>query len=347
MANIRDVARAAGVSIATVSRVLNNHELVSVETVQRVMQAVADCDYWPNEAAKSLITNRSNAFGVLLPDLYGEFYSEIIRGIDMQARQARYQILLSSSHANNEDVFNAARAMLGRVDGLILMTPDAASIEIVERVRKRLPIVLLNPSFTAKGCGSVAVDNVAGARAATQHLLQLGHRDIAIIAGPVGNVDADERRRGFQTAMRESGLDPEQARIEPGDFREASGRAAGHEILAQRPRPTAVFAANDSMAIGLLGAARELRVRIPEDLAVVGFDDVAIARYLNPPLTTVKVDTFGLGRRAAAMMLATVEAASEHSPERVVLPAVLTVRESCGARWHSELTRLPLQGGMR
>ena len=341
VANIRDVARAAGVSIATVSRVLNNHELVSVETVRRVMQAVNDCDYWPNEAAKSLITNRSNAFGVLLPDLYGEFYSEIIRGIDLQARQARYQILLSSHHANNEDVFNAARAMLGRVDGLILMTPDSASSEVVERVRKRLPIVLLNPSFTANGCGSVAIDNVTGAHAAAQHLLQLGHRDIAIIAGPAGNVDAGERLRGFLTALRESGLDPERTHVEAGDFREAAGRAAGHAILTRRPRPTAVFATNDSMAIGLLGAARELRVQIPEDLAVIGFDNVVIARYLNPPLTTVTVDAFELGRKAAEMMLATVETANEQPPERAVLPAVLTVRESCGARRHSELTQSP------
>jgi LacI family transcriptional regulator len=342
VANIRDVARAAGVSIATVSRVFNNHELVNGETARRVMQAAVACDYWPNEAAKSLTTSRSNAFGVLLPDLYGEFYSEIIRGIDLRARQARYQILLSSSHANDDDVFNAARAMLGRVDGLILMTPDTVSLEVVERVRKRLPVVLLNPRFKAYDCSSVAIDNFGGALDATRHLLRLGHRDLAMIGGPAGNVDADERRRGFQTALRESGLDPELVRVEAGDFREATGHAAGLAILAQRPRPTAVFAANDSMAIGLLGAARELGVRIPEDLAVIGFDDVTIARYLNPPLTTVTVDTFGLGRKAAALLLDTVTAADEQLPERAVLPAVLTVRASCGDRRHSDLTRSPL-----
>ncbi|MDY0110648.1 MAG: LacI family DNA-binding transcriptional regulator [Candidatus Krumholzibacteria bacterium] len=341
MANIRDVARAAGVSIATVSRVFNNLELVNGETARRVLQAAAACDYWPNEAAKSLTTNRCNAFGVLLPDLYGEFYSEIIRGIDQRARQARYQILLSSSHANNDDVFNAARAMLGRVDGLILMTPDTVSPDVVERVRKRLPIVLLNPSFAADGCGSVAIDNYGGAYAATSHLLQLGHRDIAMIAGPAGNVDADERRRGFQTALREFGLDPARAETEVGDFREAAGHAAGLTILARRPQPTAVFAANDSMAIGLLGATREQGLRVPDDLAVVGFDDITIARYLNPPLTTVTVDIFGLGRKAVAMMLATVEAADAHSPDREVLPAVLTVRESCGAKRRVGLTQSP------
>jgi LacI family transcriptional regulator len=346
VANIRDVARAAGVSIATVSRVFNNHDLVNDETALRVMQAAIACDYWPNEAAKSLTTSRSNAFGVLLPDLHGEFYSEIIRGIDQRARQARYQILLSSSHASNDDVLNAARAMLGRVDGLIMMTPDAASVEVVERVRKRLPIVLLNPSFVARGCSTVAIDNYTGALKAVTHLLQLGHRHIAMIAGPDGNTDADERRRGFLDALAAAGQDPNLARIETGDFRETAGHAAGLAILAAQPRPTAVFAANDSMAIGLLGAARELSVRVPEDLAVVGFDDVTIARYLNPPLTTVTVDMFGLGRKAVAMMLATVAAAAEQPPERLVLPAVLTVRESCGARRYADLTESPLRGGV-
>jgi len=341
VATIRDVAHAAGVSIATVSRVFNNQDLVNDETARRVMQAAAACDYWPNEAAKSLTTSRSNACGVLLPDLYGEFYSEIIRGIDHRARQARYQILLSSSHASNEDVLNAARAMLGRVDGLILMAPDGAAVETIERIRKRLPVVLVNPSVAVAGCGTIAVDNFAGARAATQHLLQLGHRDLAMIAGPSGNSDADERRRGFLTALREAGLDADRARIEPGDFREAAGHAAGLTLLAGSARPTAVFAANDSMAIGLLGAARELGLHIPDDLAVVGFDDVTIARYLNPPLTTVTVDPYGLGRRAVAMLLGGLETGDTSLFTRDVLPALLTVRESCGARRRTVLTPSP------
>jgi LacI family transcriptional regulator len=200
---------------------------------------------------------------------------------------------------------------------------------------------LLNPSIAIDGCNAISIDNFAGARAATEHLLRLGHREIAMISGPSGNADADERRRGFLTALREAGHDPEHAIIEVGDFREAAGHAAGLALLARQHRPSAVFAANDSMAIGLIGAARELGVRIPEDLAVVGFDDVTIARYLNPPLTTVTVDAYGLGRRAVSLMLAAVEAAEAPPSKREILPARLTVRESCGGR-RAAITRSPL-----
>jgi LacI family transcriptional regulator len=331
VATIRDVARAAGVSIATVSRVFNNHALVSDSTARKVLQAAATFDYWPNEAAKSLTTNRSHTFGVLLPDLFGEFYSEVIRGIDHQARRASHQILLSSSHAGSEDLLAAARAMLGRVDGLIIMAPDGAFSDIFERIRKRLPIVLLNPGDDVPGCCAISIDNYAGALAATRHLISLGHQRLAMISGPRGNVDAEERLRGFRQAHLEAGLDPEAAPIEVGDFREVAGHVAGQTLLALRPRPTAVFAANDSMAVGLISAAREWGVDIPGELAVVGFDDVTIARYLNPPLTTVAVDAYGLGQQAVKMMLAATAADGGSPATHAVLPTVLAVRESCGA----------------
>jgi LacI family transcriptional regulator len=347
LATIRDVARAAGVSIATVSRVFNNHALVSDETARKVLQAAASFDYWPNEAAKSLTTNRSHTFGVLLPDLFGEFYSEVIRGIDHQARRASYQILLSSSHASSEDLLAASRAMLGRVDGLVIMAPDGTFSDTVERIRKRLPIVLLNPGVDVPGCCTLSIDNFAGARTAVAHLVSLGHRRLAMISGPRGNVDAEERLRGFRQALADAGLDPDAAPVEIGDFRETAGHAAGQNLLALRPRPTAVFAANDSMAIGLISAARELRVDIPGEVAVVGFDDVTIARYLNPPLTTVAVDAYGLGQQAVKMMLAATSAEGGSAPSRAILPTVLAVRESCGAQRLRVLPESATPGGVR
>ena len=146
MATIRDVARESGVSIATVSRVFNNSSLVSEDTAKRVMEVAARFDYWPNSAAQSLTTNRTNTLGVLLPDLFGEFYSEVIRGIDSLARRESYQIMLSSSHADNEEILMAARSMLGRIDGLLMMAPEDASADTVTRIRKRVPLVLLNPA---------------------------------------------------------------------------------------------------------------------------------------------------------------------------------------------------------
>lgn len=331
MATIREVARAAGVSIATVSRVFNNSSLVNSETAQLVLKEAARLDYWPNSAAQGLATSCTRTLGVLLPDLFGEFYSDVIRGIDRRARLDHFQILLSSSHSSSEDVLAASRAMLGRIDGLIMMAPDEASMDTVERVRRRIPVVLLSPRTPVARCHSVVIENFEGARVAVEHLLSLGHREIAFISGPEGNADAEERLRGFYQAFTAAGLDPDQAQVLQGDFREITGFEAAASILALRPRPTAVFAANDSMAIGLLAALYRSGCRVPEDIAVVGFDNVAIAGYLNPALTTVHVDACGLGAQAVSLMLDAVEAGPKMVPVRKMIPAILKIRQSCGA----------------
>jgi LacI family transcriptional regulator, galactose operon repressor len=331
LATIREVALAAGVSIATVSRVFNNNSLVSGDTAERVLAAADLLDYWPNSAAQSLATSCTFTFGVLLPDLFGEFYSDVIRGIDQQARLNNYQILLSSSHSNSEDVLAASRAMLGRIDGMIVMAPDEASIDTVERVRRRVPVVLLNPRFEVEGCHSVGIANFDGAKMAVAHLLSMRHRQIAFISGPEGNVDAEERLKGFHQALLDFGLDPDQAQVIPGDFSEISGFEAGTRLLASQVRPTAVFAANDSMAIGLMASLGRGGLRIPEDIAVVGFDNVSIAGYLNPALTSVHADACGLGKQAMDILLDSLRSKVQVEQIRQVIPTVLKVRKSCGA----------------
>jgi LacI family transcriptional regulator len=338
LATIRDVAREADVSIATVSRVFNNSSLVSEDTAKRVMQVAARFDYWPNSAAQSLTTNRSNTLGVLLPDLFGEFYSEVIRGIDSLARRTSYQIMLSSSHADNEEILMAARSMLGRIDGLLMMAPDDASADTVNRIRRRIPLVLLNPATESTQNCSVSIDNFSGAREAVNHLLKLGHPRIAMVAGPQGNVDANERLRGFTQALSEAGHDPRDAIVVQGDFREPSGFSAGIELMKRVPRPSAVFVANDSMAVGLLAALENLGVDVPGDLAVVGFDDVDIAGYLRPPLTTVHIDAFALGQRAAQMMVNEIQSPAKGTNHNIKLPAVLKIRRSCGAQPNWKVT---------
>ena len=338
MATIRDVARESGVSIATVSRVFNNSSLVSEDTAKRVMEVAARFDYWPNSAAQSLTTNRTNTLGVLLPDLFGEFYSEVIRGIDSQSRRESYQIMLSSSHADNEEILMAARSMLGRIDGLLMMAPEDASADTVTRIRKRVPLVLLNPAAESPGNCSVSIDNYSGAREAVKHLLKLGHRRIAMIAGPQGNVDASERLRGFNQALSDAGQDPAEAVVIQGDFREPSGFSAGIELVKCVPRPSAVFVANDSMAVGLLAAFEGLGIDIPADMGVIGFDDVDIAGYLRPPLTTVHIDPFALGQRAAQMMINEIQFPESRTSHHILLPAVLKIRRSCGAKPNWKVT---------
>jgi LacI family transcriptional regulator len=332
LANIRDVARAAGVSTATVSRVLNGSTRVSGDACMRVQAAAATLDYWPNPAARSLRQNRTHLLGILLPDLFGEFFSEVIRGIDHEARKERFQILVSSSHAGTEAIATAARSMRGRVDGLIVMAPDAGSPHLIERITRKLPVVLLNTGPAVPGCRAISVANVDGARAAVRHLLELGHRRVAIVKGPHGNVDAAERLRGYREAMADGG---HETRIDlelEGDFTESSGYRAAAALLKLNPRPTAVFAANDYMAIGLMSALAEAAIRVPGQMAVAGFDDIPIAHYLRPALTTVHVDAYELGSRAMQLLISALsdDGLAPCLPE--VIPTTLVVRESCGTK---------------
>jgi LacI family transcriptional regulator len=335
LSTIRDVAGQVGVSIATVSRVFNGSPRVSEETARRVWQAASELDYWPNSAARTLTTSRTNALGVLLPDLYGEFFSEVIRGIDQAARQQSLQVLISSSHASPVELVAAAGAMFGRVDGMIVMASDQATAEAIDRVARHFPVVLMNPPGEFPGCRGVSIDNFEGARIAVEHLLGLGHRIVGMVRGPRGNSDAEERARGCREALRRAGAGAWPTLEIDGDFTEESGYLAARAMLGHDPRPTAVFAANDAMAVGLLGALRDAGVTVPGDMAVVGFDDIAIARYLSPPLTTVSVDMSELGRRAVQLLLESFGSVEVASGRREVLPGRLVVRESCGFRRRS------------
>lgn len=332
MATIRDVAREAGVSIATVSRVFNQTSLVTEATAQHVRAVASRMDYWPNNAARSLITHRTHAIGVLLPDLYGEFYSEVIRGIDLAARREKYQVLVSSSRANAETIVSAVRALRGRIDGLIVMAPDADATSAVREFAARFPVVMLNPGAMADDCSSISVANFDGAHAAVRHLVALGHQSIALLSGPAGNLDADERRRGYRQAIEDSGLEWSPALELQGDFSESTGFHAAGDLMRLRPRPTAVFAANDYMAIGLLGALRDGDVRVPQDVAICGFDDIAIAQYLNPPLTTVRVGACELGERALQRLVPYARARRPADAQHETLATSLVVRASCGAQ---------------
>jgi LacI family transcriptional regulator len=312
--------------------VLNGSARVSGETCGRVWAAASKLDYWPNTAARSLRQSRSHVLGILLPDLHGEFFSEVIRGIDHAARREKFQILISSSHAEAEAIAAAARSMRGRVDGLIVMAPHGESAAVIDRITHRLPIVLLNAPSPVDGSNVVSIDNFAGAYAVTRHLIGLGHRRIATIRGPRGNVDAEERLRGYRRALIDAGIRPRRALEFTGDFTEASGYHVSPQLLAMAPRPSAVFAANDSMATGFLAALAASGIRVPEDIAVAGFDDIAIARYLSPALTTVRVDAYELGARAVRLLLAAIAAGPAAACHHEVLPATVVVRHSCGSR---------------
>jgi LacI family transcriptional regulator len=315
---IRDVAARAGVSVATVSRVFNQKGPIREETVRKVMDVAGAMQYVPHAGARSLSTRSTRTIGVVLPDLHGEFFSEVIRGIDLAARENGYHLLLSGSHADRDEMRAVVQAVRGLVDGLIVMSPDLDPAALCCELPPGIPAVLLNAK--ADGRPSITIDNAGGAKDVVKHLASLGHRHIAFITGPARNNDAEQRRRGFRAGAKTHGIDATEI---AGDFTEESGCEAVKTILKLKPRPTAVFAANDSMAIGALSGFRDAGLHVPDDMALVGFDDIPIARFLDPPLTTVKVPIAELGRGGLQLLI------GEKVAQR--LQTSLVVRRSCGA----------------
>ena len=323
-ATIRDVARRAQVSVATVSRALNGLDNVSEHTRTRVADAVRELGYVPHAGARSLSLARSGAIGVVLPDLHGEFFSEIVRGMDREASRHGYLLLLSNMHAGGEQARLALHAMRGRVDGLIVMAPHLGASELAAALPAALPAVLINTRSDRDQHPSIHLDNRAGATAVVDHLVALGRKRIVHLAGPVQNIDALERRAAFRSAADAHGVGYE---IFEGDFEQQSGERAIATLLKSGARFDSVFAANDNMAIGALQALRAAGLRVPEDVAVAGFDDIPLARHIG--LTTVRVRIAELGERAIARLRTTLGGRPDHSdelhaPELVVRSTTVT-----------------------
>ena len=312
---IKEVAAQAGVSVATISRVLNGKGPVREATSRRVIETCQALRFTPHGVARSLSIRRTHTIGLLLPDLHGEFFSEVIRGIDTEARRGGYHLLVSGFHSDHQEMIAVFRAVRGRVDGLIVMSPDREAASLCAHLPSGFPVVLLNDGGGVPR--AISIDNYGGAAGMVRHLRALGHTRIAFVKGPEGNADADERLRGYRETSGET--------IEfDGNFSEDAGYRAGMRMLSMSRRPEAVFAANDAMAVGALSAFRDAGVRVPHDIALAGFDDIPIARYVTPRLTTMRVDVAQLGHRAFDLLV------SEKDEHHEVLPAALVIRESCG-----------------
>jgi LacI family transcriptional regulator len=332
LATIRDVAREAGVSIATVSRVFNDSSIVSEDTIALVRAVAARLNYWPNGVARSLITSRTHAFGVLLPDIYGEFFSDVIRGIDLASRRHGFHLLVSSSHADSTALVEALRSMSGRVDGMVVMAPDVEAPAAIRGFATHCPVVLLNPGQEVDECDTISIANFDGAHEMVGHLIRLGHRRIAMVRGPEMNLDAEQRLQGYRTALREAGIAPSPELEVIGDFAESSGFDAVPDLLRRSPRPTAIFVGNDHMAIGVMSALGEAGVRIPDDIAIAGFDDISMARFTTPPLSSVRVNTMLMGERAVELLVRARRSPNSSIKQHELLPTSLAIRSSCGAK---------------
>lgn len=326
---IRDVAKVAGVSATTVSRVYNHGELVTEETRERVRAVAKRMGYRPNVTAQSLSHGRTQTIGLIVPAPHGEFFSEIIRGIDEVTRAADHFLLISSAHYSLSENEAAVDALRGRVDGLLVMTTHVeAQQALLDGPSLEIPVVFMNSPVTDPAVHAFQIENRRGAYEATTHLIDRGHAHIGIILGPPDSQDVRERVAGYETALREADLDPRAQVVIPGDFTQASGFAAGQKIRALDAVPDAFFCCNDYMAIGAMAALQQAGFRIPEDVALAGFDDIPSARYTTPPLTTVRVPVYDLGRQAAERLLTLLKAEASTAPRSQILSSELIVRSS-------------------
>jgi LacI family transcriptional regulator len=336
MSTITDVAREARVSVASVSRVVNGHANVLPETRQRIIDVIDRLRYVPHTAARSLITRRSHMIGALLPDLHGEFFSELIRGIDGAAREHGLHVLLSSSHGDAAEMAAAVRAMHGRVEGLVVLAPQLDTTALRE-LPATVPAVFMNSRVPGR-TSSLAIDSYGGARAMVRHLIACGHRAIAHVTGPIDNFDSHERERGYRDELAAS-LPSARPHVVRGDFTETSGYEAGRALAAAAARPEAVFASNDAMAIGCLAALAALGVAVPDEVAVTGFDGIPLAGFVRPALTTMRVPIVELGRGAVDRLVGLIApddtrpgARPDAKPAATTLEPALVIRESCGAK---------------
>jgi LacI family repressor for deo operon, udp, cdd, tsx, nupC, and nupG len=333
--SIKDIARAAAVSHSTVSRALSNSPLVSAETRDRIQRLAREMGYSPDARARSLVMGKTQTIGVVVTTIADPFIAEVVQGIETTAHEHDYTVILASSNAEPEREIAAVEMLHSkRVDGVVVTSSRVGALYQAHLDRLRVPVVLLNSHSKESGSYtfSINVDNRHGAFLATDHLIQLGHRRIAYITGPANHSDDEDRLAGCREALALAGIPFDPVLVIPGTGRVGGGERALPQLMGLDDPPSAVFCYNDMTAIGLLAAAGDLNLSVPRDLAVVGFDDIPFASYVEPPLTTVAQPKPEMGRRAVEMVLALLadEGAVGQAVSDVVVRGKLIVRESSG-----------------
>jgi len=325
---MRDVAERAGVSVTTVSHVINGTRHVSDELRNRVLEAMQALAYQPNALARSLRRNESCTIGMILPDAMNPYFAEIARSIEDTSFSEDYSVIICNSDGNLAKELNYINVLMEkRVDGIIFVAAGMSAEHIRMLQDKRMPVVVVDRDSPGVMVDSVQINNAAGGWLATSHLIELGHTHIACIAGPSDVTPSGERVDGYRRALHEAGLPILAENIVRGDFHAASGYQITKELLARDKRPTAIFACNDLMAIGALSAAKAMGFRVPEDISVVGFDDIYLAAYSNPPLTTVRQPKYEMGQLATKLLLERIQD-PDLPPRTPLLDTELMIRAS-------------------
>jgi LacI family transcriptional regulator len=327
-ATIRDVAKAAGVHPSTVSRVINGNSSISQKTVEKVFSVIKELNYTPNALARSLKTNKLRTFGMLIPDIANPFFSGLARGVEDAANEHGYNVIM----CNTDDCLEKEITYLKlleerRVEGLILATVKFRDKSILELERRRLPYMLLSRNIKGLQENSISIDDITGGFLATQYLIGLGHKKIGHITGPYNTTAAMDRIKGYKKALQYYGILFNKKYVGEGDFRIKGGYQMMNNYLKLDNPPTAIFTANDLLAVGAIEAIREKGYDVPNDFSIVGFDDIRLASYLSPPLTTIRQPMIEMGYLAIIKLLERIENKVSH--ENIFIKPELIERKSC------------------
>ncbi len=325
---IYDVAREAGVSYSTVSRTLTGFEFVKPSTREKVLRAAEKLGYVPNQQARSLAGGRSNLIGVLVPGLSDGYVGEILRGVDEALAESNYNLILYTTHRyQGKESTYAATIMNSGVDGLLLVVPLISTPYLEVLYKQDFPYVVIDQTDKTQKGSVVSGTNWQGAYEATQYLIELGHHRIGFIAGLAGLNSATERLAGYAAALSDHGIPLDEALIADGSFKEQVGYTAAEKLLSLPDIPTAIFAANDLSAFGALEAIRQHGLSVPDDISLVGFDDVPQASMIYPKLTTVRQPLAQMGREAVNILLHQIE--KPQAQQQVTLATEFIIRDSC------------------
>jgi LacI family transcriptional regulator len=325
---IKDVAREAGVSTATVSHVINKTRVVSEETREKVMRAIEGCNYYPNAHARSLASGRSSTLGLLISDISNPFFPELVKSIETVAFEKGYEVILANTDYNEERTLNNVRRFIERkVAGVALMTSELDKGLIEELARCHVPVVFLDIGSPGVCMSNIVVDYETGIGEAISHLVWLGHRSFAYIGGPNRLRSAAKRLEAFRDSIAYHLPESQPAQIYESDFRFEGGRSIAREILGSAQLPTAIVVANDMMALGVIQELHERGLHVPDDISIVGFDDIAFASLCHPPLSTVRLPRTELGCKAVEALMATIEHPERQGVE-INIPTYFVLRDS-------------------
>jgi LacI family transcriptional regulator len=332
MATIYEVSKRAGVSLATVSRVMNNTARVSDATRQKVLAAIAELDYRPNSIAQSLASNRSNSVGIMMPELHGPFFGTLVTGIEGVLRDAGKHAIVTVGHSELDKEKSGIEFLVTRRCDAMILAVDAVSDEYLAALSvDTMPLAVVNRRVPGIGSACISLDNRHGGRIATECLLELGHHEIAYVGGPVWKVDAQERLAGHKDALSAAGVKFDERLYYEGDYHEASGAAGFAHFAEQGLSFSALVCANDGMAAGAMRAARERGLDLPGDLSIMGFDNVNFSRYLYPRLSTIDYPAEAIGAMAAQWVMKHVYGRDALEIRNVFAPT-LVLRESVRQR---------------